>query len=451
MWRSGSRARGSSRSCVAPATWAGSCSTASSTATAASSGPSPSNSFGGPTRSPRSAAERGARVAGAGGRGGEAMRKVVAAAAMVIVTTARAVLARETAAPVAYVVMDADSGTVLAEHDAHKRWPPASMAKMMTVLIAMERVRDGSLTLDTPVRASAWASRIGGSQVYLAEGETFPLGELLKAVMIASANDAAVAVAEHIAGSTAAFVELMNARAKALGLADTTYQSPHGLPPGKGQTADLTSAYDLAVLARELMRFPEVMRWAGTASAGFRDDTLQMANTNHLLRTYAGATGLKTGYYREAGFSVTASATRNDLSLIAVVLGLPTKQESFAEAAHLLNESFATYRVVAPARRGAPVGQVPIAGGSEGSVRAMALGDLRVLVKRGEDRGVVVEAHVPRQLQAPVKVRQPLGDVVVRRGEEELGRVAVVADHEVPATGWLSWLWNRGLTSATAR
>jgi len=378
------------------------------------------------------------------------MRKVAAAAAMLVGTTASALLARETAAPVAYVVMDADSGTILAEHDAHKRWPPASMAKMMTVLLAMERVRDGALALDTPVRTSAWASRIGGSQVYLAEGETFPLGELLKAVMIASANDAAVAVAEHIAGSTAAFVELMNARAKALGLADTTYQSPHGLPPGKGQTADLTSAHDLAVLARELMRLPEVMRWAGTASAGFRDDTLQMANTNHLLRTYAGATGLKTGYYREAGFSVTASATRNDLSLIAVVLGLPTKQESFAEAARVLNESFATYRVVAPARRGAPVGQVPVAGGSEESVKAMALGDLRVLVKRGEDKGVVVEAHIPRLVQAPVKLRQPLGDVVVRRGDQELGRVPVVADRDVPATGgWLSWLWNRGLSSAT--
>src|SRR5437660_6816654 len=162
------------------------------------------------------------------------MWKMVLAVAMVVGATTRAALARESAAPVAYVVVDADSGTVLAEHDAHKRWPPASMAKMMTVLIAMERVHDGSLALDTPVRASAWASRIGGSQVYLAEGETFPLGELLKAVMIASANDGAVAVAEHIAGSTTAFVELMNARAEALGLADTTYQSPHGLPPGTG-------------------------------------------------------------------------------------------------------------------------------------------------------------------------------------------------------------------------
>ena len=372
------------------------------------------------------------------------MRRVMASAAVLLGMTACPAFAHDAAAPVAYVVMDADSGMVLAEQEAHKRWPPASMAKMMTVLIAMERVRDHSLAMDTPVRASAWASRIGGSQVYLAEGETFPLGEMLKAVMIASANDAAVAVAEHIAGSTGAFVELMNARAKTLGLADTTYQSPHGLPPGKGQTADLTSAYDLALLGRELMRFPEVRQWAATPSAGFRNDTLQMANTNHLVRTYSGATGLKTGYYREAGFSVTATATRNDMNLIAVVLGLPTKQECFGETARLLNETFAGYRVVAPARKGVSIGDVPVAGGSEESVKALAVSDLRILVKRGEDKGVAVEARIPRLVQAPVALRQPLGDIVVRRGEQELGRVPVVADREVPATGWLSWLWSRG-------
>ncbi len=371
-------------------------------------------------------------------------------AAMAVIATASAATAaqRSGSSPVAYVVMDADSGTVLTEHEAHKRWPPASMAKMMTVLVAMERVRDRQMSLDEPVHTSAWASRIGGSQVYLSEGESFPLGEMLKAVMIASANDAAVAVAEHIAGSTSAFVDLMNGRAKALGLADTTYQSVHGLPPGRGQTADLTSAHDLAVLARELMRFPAVMRWAGTASAGFRNDTLQMANTNHLVRTYNGATGLKTGYYREAGFSVTATATRNDLDLIVVVLGLPTKNACFAETARLLNEGFATYRVIAAAKRDAPVGQVPVAGGSGETVQALAVDDLRVLLKRGEDKGVAVEARIPRLLQAPVRRRQALGEVVVRRGDQELGRVAVVADREVVATGWLSWLWNWNLSSS---
>jgi D-alanyl-D-alanine carboxypeptidase (penicillin-binding protein 5/6) len=145
--------------------------------------------------------------------------------------------------PVAYYVVDADTGEVLAEKEAHKRWPPASMTKMMTVLIAMERVRNGSASLSDTVHVSQWASKIGGSQVFLAPGESFPLGEM-------------VAVAEHIAGSTPAFVDLMNARAKELGLSDTIYQSPHGLPPGQGQTADISSAHDLAVLGRELMRYP---------------------------------------------------------------------------------------------------------------------------------------------------------------------------------------------------
>ena len=368
---------------------------------------------------------------------------VVAVIGVVIVAAAGVRPGWAAVAPTAYVVMDADTGTVLAEKDAHKRWPPASMTKMMTVLLAMERVRDKSLALDEPVRASAWASHLGGSQVYLAEGETFPLGALLQAIMIASANDASGAVAEKIAGSAAAFVALMNARARALGLKDTLYQTPHGLPPAAGQTADITSAYDLAVLGRELMRYPEVMRWAAMPTAGFRNDTLQMTNTNHLVRDYPGITGLKTGYYRDAGFCVTATASRNDLNVIAVVLGLEQKADSFREAARLMNEAFATYRVVAPARRGAVVSSVAVSGGTSDSVQAVAVDDLRIVVKRAEDKGVAVEARAPKLLPAPVRQKQPLGEVVIRQGDRELGRVGVVADRDVPATGWLAWLRNR--------
>jgi D-alanyl-D-alanine carboxypeptidase (penicillin-binding protein 5/6) len=176
-----------------------------------------------------------------------------------------------------------------------------------------------------------------------------------------------------------------------------------------------------------------------------------MSNTNHLVRTFPGATGLKTGYHGEAGFCVTASATRGDLNVIAVVLGMPTKQGSFQQAARLMNEAFATYRVVAPARRGAPVGMIAVAGGAAENVQAIALDDLRVLVKRSEDRGVQVEARIPRLLQAPVRGQQPVGEVVVRRGEQELGRVGVVAQREVAATGWLSWYWNRGLADSVTR
>jgi serine-type D-Ala-D-Ala carboxypeptidase (penicillin-binding protein 5/6) len=373
-------------------------------------------------------------------------RRTIAVVALACCALGEATPARA-AAPVAYYVVDADSGTVLAEQDAHRRWPPASMTKMMTVLLAMERVRAGTLKLDEPIQASAWASRIGGSQVYLREGEVFTLGQMLEAIMIASANDAAVAVAEHLAGSTGAFVDLMNARAKTLGLTDTVYQSVHGLPPARGQTADLSSAHDLAVLARELMRFPEVMRWAGSPSAGFRNDTLQMANTNHLVRTFPGATGLKTGYYREAGFCVTATASRNQLNLIAVVLGLPTKNESFSEAARLMNDAFASYRLVSPVKRGGAVGEVPVAGTAGAAVKAVALQDIRLLVKGPEEQSLAVEPRLPRVVQPPVRRGQSLGDVVVRRGDQELGRVAVIADRDVAAAGWLSWLWNRSASA----
>ena len=348
------------------------------------------------------------------------------------------------AGPVAYIVMDADSGTVLAESNADKQWPPASMTKMMTVLLALERVRSGQASLDEPVTTSARASKTGGSQVYLAQGETFPLRDMLSAIMIASANDASVAVAEHLAGSTEAFVQLMNQRAKQLGLTGTVYQSPHGLPPAPGQTADLTTARDLATLGRELMKFPEAMQWAGTSEQGFRNNTFQMRNTNHLVRTYAGATGLKTGYYAQAGFCVTASAKRGDLHVIAVVLGVPNKERSFAEAARLMSEAFANWQVIVAARRGVPVGTVPVSGGTDTTVKAMPVQDLRLLVKRADDKGIAVEARVPRLVTAPVAPRQPMGEVVVRRGDQELGRVAVVADAEVASAGWMAWLWSRG-------
>ncbi len=378
------------------------------------------------------------------------VRGVVGIAVVVATTVQAAPKAPAAAAPVAYLVADVETGTVLAEKDADKQWPPASMTKMMTVLIALERVRDGSMKLSDPVSVSAKAAATGGSQVYLAQGESFTLGEMLEAVMISSANDASVAVAEHVAGSTPAFVELMNARAKTLGLTGTVYQSVHGLPPEAGQTPDLTTARDLMTLGRELMRHPDAARWGGTAESTFRNGSFVMRNTNHLVRTYDGATGLKTGYYAKAGFSVTATARRGDLSLIAVVLGSPGKQGSFTEAARLMSEGFANYRMVVAARRGVPVGTVPVSGGSAESVKAMAVDDLRVLVKRSDDKSIAVEARIPRLVSAPVQNRQSLGTIVVRRGDDEVASVPVIADAEVPAVGWLSWLWNRGLAGSPA-
>jgi D-alanyl-D-alanine carboxypeptidase (penicillin-binding protein 5/6) len=344
--------------------------------------------------------------------------------------------------PVASVVVVADTGLELAASEPDKPWPPASMTKMMTVLLALEDVRDGRHTLAEPVHVSARAARTGGSQVFLAEGEIFPLGDLLAAAMIPSANDAAVAIAEHLAGSVEAFVERMNARARALGLASTIFHSPNGLPPPPGQQPDMTTAHDLARLARELMRFPDAMRLAGTTEARLRNGTFVIHNTNHLLGSFPGATGLKTGHTWAAGFSLTASATRGDLSLVAVVLGLPSRPASFATAARLLDEAYARHRVLLAATGGAPVAAVAVDGGTEASVTAVARDDLRLVVPVND---VVVETRLPRRVPAPVTRRQRLGKVIVRWGAERFGSVPLVAEGEVASVGWLAWLtsWAR--------
>jgi serine-type D-Ala-D-Ala carboxypeptidase (penicillin-binding protein 5/6) len=343
--------------------------------------------------------------------------------------------------PQAYYVVAADTGTELAAADADKQWPPASMTKMMTVLLALEQVHARKHSLAEPVHVSAHAATTGGSQVYLKAGETFSLGDLLSAVMIPSANDAAVAVAEHLAGSTDAFVRRMNARARALGLTRTVYRSPNGLPPDPGKEPDLSTARDLSHLARRLMQFPEALQWSGTVEAPFRSGTFTMHNTNRLLAHFAGATGLKTGHYGAAGFNVTASATRGDLTLVAVVLGAPTHAGCFDVARRLLGDAFDRYRVVVAARPGVSVGTIPVTGGADGSVKAIPTSELRLVVPRADERQLVIEPRIPRTLPAPILLQQPLGDVVVRRGDEELGRVRVVADAAVDSAGWFGWLW----------
>lgn len=328
----------------------------------------------------------------------------------------------------AAILIDADSGAVLYEQNPHLQSPPASMTKMMLMLLVAERVRDGSLRWNDPVPTSAWASRIGGSQVYLKEGEVFPLSEMMQAVVIHSANDAAVAVAEAVAGSTGAFVELMNARAKQLGMHDTVYHSVHGLPPGKGQLPDLSSAYDLALLGRQLIKFPEIMQWADTKEAPFRGGKMTLTNTNRLVRETNWVDGLKTGYYRQAGFSITATAKRAGLRLIAVILGAPQKRECFNAAAALLSRGFAEYQALVAVKQGDTVANdVAVKDGAPHFVRVVAGGNLSLLTKRGEKPKLSVELALPGEVHAPLKVNDRVGEVVVKNGDAIVGKVPAVA------------------------
>jgi D-alanyl-D-alanine carboxypeptidase (penicillin-binding protein 5/6) len=339
----------------------------------------------------------------------------------------------------AALLMHADSGTILFEENAHLRLPPASMTKMMVMLIAAERVQGGAATWEDAVTTSRWASKMGGSQVYLREGETFTLAEMMQAIVIHSANDASVAVAEYLGGSSDAFVDLMNERARALGLKDTIYRGPHGLPPAKGQEPDLTTAHDLALLAREILKHPDLMKWAATKEAPFRGGRFIMRNTNHLVRNTNWVDGLKTGYYREAGFGVTATATRGDVRLVAVILGTPHKKQCFDEAARLLNRGFASYKLIYAVRQGDVVGNdVPVRRGKPKFVRVVAGGDIKVLAQKTEDRSFDLELVLSEQLVAPLVTHTAVGSVVVKEGGKEIGRVpALTADPVEKATGFL--------------
>jgi D-alanyl-D-alanine carboxypeptidase (penicillin-binding protein 5/6) len=339
------------------------------------------------------------------------------------------------------ILIDSESGKVLFEKDAHTPSPPASMVKMMTTLIAMEKIQEGALHLTDTVTASRWAEKMGGSQVYLKAGETQTVENLLKAIMIHSANDATAALAEHIGGSTDAFVDLMNEKAEQLGLKETHYYSVHGLPAEAGQKDDEMSAHDLAMLGRELLKYPEAAKWAATIQEPFRDGQFTLVNPNHLLRQYQGADGIKTGYHNKAGFCVTGSAKRGDLRLIVVVMGSSTKRDCFGSASQILNQGFATYRMYVPVKQGVALGkEAAIKGGVTDRVPVISTSDVKVLLKRGEEKKVQVEVFIPDRVPAPVKAGQVVGEVVVKMDGVEVGKTQAAVTQDVAQAGfWKRW------------
>lgn len=238
------------------------------------------------------------------------------------------------------IVVDAADGRVLFEENADAIGYPASVLKLMTLLLVIEKVDAGTLRLGERVRVSAEASRMGGSQVYLKEGETFAVDELLDALMVQSANDAAVALAQHVAGSRDAFVRMMNDKAAALGMKNTRFISEHGLPPGADKTPDITTARDLAKLGIELAKHPLVFRYTSTKERGFRNDSFIMRNHNNLLGVVEGVDGFKTGYFRAAGYSILATAQRNGVRLIAAVLGSENRVLRDTKTRELLAQGF---------------------------------------------------------------------------------------------------------------
>jgi D-alanyl-D-alanine carboxypeptidase (penicillin-binding protein 5/6) len=348
-------------------------------------------------------------------------------------------------------VIEPSTRRVLFEENAHLPLPTASMAKMMTLLIAMEEIQAGRLKLDTPVTISARASKMGGSQIYAKDGQVFPLQTLLAATMIQSANDAAQAIAEKIAGSSENFADIMNQRAKALGLKETTFYDPHGLPnPQNPKMINMMSAHDLAILGLEVMKFPLMREYAKTPTMPFTNGTFTsgLTNPNHLVNPkkqnyYDAATGIKTGYSGPAGFCVTASAKRGDMELVCVVMGAKTSsgpQSSFAIASRLMSGAFAQYNMATVLKKGAQVGQVAVSDGNAKTVAAVAGADVRALVKRGEEGGVKV-GLVPSPVTAPVRSGQQVGVVAVSQNGQTINRVPALAAGAVEKQAWWKKFW----------
>jgi D-alanyl-D-alanine carboxypeptidase (penicillin-binding protein 5/6) len=346
----------------------------------------------------------------------------------------------------AYVI-DAASRRVLFEENAHVPLPTASMAKMMTCIIAMERIQSGEIKLDTPVTTSARASKMGGSQIFAREGQVFPMQTLLQATMIRSANDAAEMIAEKLGGSAEAFADLMNDKARQLGLKETTFYDPHGLPNSQDpKRIDVASAHDLAVMGQELMKYPLMREYAKTPWIPFTNATYTsgLTNPNHMINPkhrdyYGDATGIKTGYSGPAGYCITASAQRGEMQLIAVVMGAraPSGPESsFGITARLFNEAFARWRRLVPLKKGTIVGQANVADGQAKTVNAVAAMDVSTLVQRGQEGGITVR-FVPSNLTAPVRAGQQVGIAVVNQGGQQIGRVPAVAQTAVAKQpGW---------------
>ncbi len=340
------------------------------------------------------------------------------------------------------ILVEMGSGKVLFAKNEDLAWPPASMVKIMTVLVAMDAVAAGEVSLDDTVVASKWAESMGGTQVWLAAGERFAMRDLMQAILVGSANDASVAVAEHVGGSVDGFVARMNAKARALGMNETEIQSVHGLPPSKGKVVDLMSPRDLAKAATALRAYPEVWQWASTKEAPFRDGKFTLRTTNWLVHWYPGITGLKTGFINLSGFGVTATAERDGLSLVAVVMGAAGKRSSLGEASRLLDYGFETYRIVEPVKAGADVGaEISVSGGTESFFRGRAAEGMRMLLSSEEARDLTVEVRVPGQVPAPITQGQVVGAVVLTRGTDEIARVDVLAPRNIESVGLFGGLW----------
>ncbi|PFN20041.1 serine-type D-Ala-D-Ala carboxypeptidase DacF [Bacillus cereus] len=334
------------------------------------------------------------------------------------------------------IVIEQDTGKVLFEKSPNEKLPPASMTKIMTMLLIMEQVEKGKLKLTDKVRASEHAASMGGSQIFLEPGEEMTVNEMLKGIAIASGNDASVAVAEHIAGSEEGFVNMMNKKAKDLGLKNTHFQNPTGLPAKD----HYSTANDMAIMAKELMKYPLIRKYTGKYEDYLREDTdkkFWLVNTNKLVRFYPGVDGVKTGFTTEAKYCLTASAEKNGMRVISVVMGAPTSKERNNQVTKLLDYAFGQYMTKKLYTRGEKIKTVQVGKGKKEKVDLVVSDNVSLLMKKGENMDKVKQEVVAeKKVQAPIKKGDALGTLVIKKDKDVLLKQTIVAKEDVDAASW---------------
>ena len=333
------------------------------------------------------------------------------------------------------ILIEQTTGKVLYAHNSHEKLRPASVTKVMSILLIMEALDSGKITLRTGIPCSEKAHSMGGSQIWLDTTETLTVKEMLKSICVVSANDCTVAMAEYIAGSEEAFVQMMNTRAKQLGMNDTTFKNCHGID----EEGHVTSAYDISLMSKELLNnHPEITEYTTIWMDSIRDGKSELVNTNKLIRNYQGATGLKTGSTSIALYNLSASATRNGLSLIAVIMKAPTTKVRFLEATKLLDYGFANYTSKSFGNKGDIIKTVDINKGIETQVNAILEEDASVLIKKGDTGNITQDVTIKENISAPIKRGDILGKIEFKSGEEIILEKNLIAEKDVDK----STMWN---------
>lgn len=329
------------------------------------------------------------------------------------------------------ILMEESTGNILYESNPDERLPIASVTKVMTMLLIMEAVDSGKISLDDMVTVSENAMSYGGSTMFLETGEQLTVNDMLKGIAVASANDGCVAMAEHLAGSESAFVDMMNEKAKKLGMENTHFMNTNGLD----EDDHYSSARDVAIMSRELMKHETIFNYTSIWMDTLRGGKFQLANTNKLIRFYDGANGLKTGSTSKALCCLSAAAKRNDMQLIAVVLGAPTSAERFASAKSLLDYGFANYAVNTQITAGDEVQKIAVEKGVDKEVGVVAGDSCSTLVKKGQEDNITKEIKIDETITAPIEAGQKIGTMTISRDSEVIADIDLNASSAVEKKG----------------